>query len=440
VVPADATRFSVRDPDIARTLDVPGAQLVEHDPDVEIGQADELSGTAPLAVVSVDASAAEKGPRVVRAGRRVAASAGARLHSERVRRELRRRGYRHVALFPWDRDQVMRLPGALRPPQLALADRFPCRVVVVGRRGLREETAFERAVSEGGALAGLRLHPTWPFPRAGGLVALCNGSVLRVATGAGGHHVQAQRNALEALSAARPPAAVTVRVPQLLGDGRLGITRWSLEVRVAGVPAPHSLDSSLLDSCVDFLRALHGLGDCLAADEDVGRLSAHGRIVERVLPLDRRGALHELTRATESRLVEVARVFGHGDFCTSNLLVQGRQLTGVVDWEAASANSLPVVDLLHFHLLEVRRPNVYEWGTAIVDYLLPLMQRGGDTVIQSYLERVGLDLDPRTLEAMVTAYWLGRVSSQVGTYVERNRDPVWIERNIVRVLDALSGM
>ncbi len=66
------------------------------------------------------------------------------------------------------------------------------------------------------------------------------------------------------------------------------------------------------------------------------------------------------------------------------------------------------------------------------------MQRGDDAVIQSYLERVGVDLDQPTREAMVAAYWLGRVSSQVGTYVERNRDPVWIERNVVHVLDALS--
>ncbi|MGH3143796.1 MAG: hypothetical protein ACRDO9_11810 [Gaiellales bacterium] len=108
----------------------------------------------------------------------------------------------------------------------------------------------------------------------------------------------------------------------------------------------------------------------------------------------------------------------------------------MVDWEASSPSSLPVVDLLH--LLAVRRPNIYQWGTAIVDYLLPLMQRGDDAVIQSYLERVGVDLDQPTREAMVAAYWLGRVSSQVGTYVERNRDPVWIERNVVHVLDALS--
>jgi hypothetical protein len=110
----------------------------------------------------------------------------------------------------------------------------------------------------------------------------------------------------------------------------------------------------------------------------------------------------------------------------------------VVDWEGASPSSLPVVDLLHPHLLAVRRPNIYQWGTAIIDYLLPLMQRGDDAVIQSYLERVGVDLDQPTREAMVAAYWLGQVSSQVGTYVERNGDPVWIERNVVHVLDALS--
>jgi hypothetical protein len=112
----------------------------------------------------------------------------------------------------------------------------------------------------------------------------------------------------------------------------------------------------------------------------------------------------------------------------------------VVDWENANRFSLPVLDLLHLYLLAVRRPNVYQWGAALVGYLLPLMQRGGDAVIQSYLERVGVDLDQAAREAVVIAYWLGRVSFQLGTYVERNRDSAWIERNVVLVLDALSGI
>ncbi len=432
MVPSQASRFRVFDADIADTLARAGAQLVDDEPDVEIGPVERLSGEAPIAISNLSVSQPSSRSRVHRFASRVSAHADVRTRSERAGRALRQRGYSHIAVLPWDRGQVLRLPNLARPTRIALAERFPCQVVLVGSRHPRGETAFERAVTDAGKLVGFTLRPTWPLPRASGLVALCDESVLRVATGPGGRQIDAQTHALQALADASPPGPVAQRVSRILGEGQMGLTRWSLELRLLGVPAPHSLDGSLVASCVEFLVSLHGLG----GDADVDRGIEQAQILGSVLPPDLRKRLSELARRVDEALGEMPRGFAHGDFCTDNLLVHEGRLAGVVDWEAASSSYPPMFDLLH--LLATRHVNVYQWGPAIIHYLLPLMRRRGDTVIRDYLGRLGLDPDPPQLEALVAAYWLARASYQVGMYLDRGRDQVWIERNVTRVLETLA--
>ena len=432
VVPSEAFRFRVFDGDIADTLARAGAQLVDDEPDVEIGPVEQLSGEAPIAISNVGVSQASSRSQVHRIASRVRAHADVRTRSERAARALRQRGYSHIAVLPWDRDQFLRLPNVARPPRIALAERFPRQVVLVGSRQPRGETAFERAVSEAGKLMGFTLRPTWPLPRASGLVALCDEGVLRIATGPGGCQIDAQTHALQALAAASPPGPVAQRVPRILGEGQMGLTRWSFEMRLPGVPAPCSLEPSLVESCVEFLVALHGLG----GDGGFDRGVEQAQILGCVLSLDERKRLSELARRVDEALGEMPRGFAHGDFCANNLLTHEGRLAGVVDWEGTNSSCPPMLDLLH--LLAARGADVYRWGPAVTDYLLPLMRRGGDATIRSYLERLDLDPDPPQLEALVAAYWLARASYQIGMYVERGRDQVWIERNVTLVLETLA--
>lgn len=435
VVPFEAERFRVLDADLAHSLASAGAQLVDRDPDVEIGPVEALSGDAPIAITNLEIGLADMQSRVFQVAKRVRTHAVVRRNAERARQALRRRGYPFVTLLPWDRDQVLRLPELAPSTRVSLAERFPCRVAVVGSRRPRGETAFERAVSEAAIVVGCRLRPTWPLPRASGLVALCDESVLRVAIGPGGRQIEAQTHALQTLAASSPPDLVAFRVPRLLGDGKVGLTRWSLEARLPGLPAPHSLDGPLLASCLEFLAALHGLGD----GDHISRGLEQAQIVQRVLPRDQEQRLTELARDVDEALDDLPRGLGHGDFCTSNLLVHDGQLAGVVDWEAASRSAPPLLDLLHLSLLAARRPNIYQWGRAIVDYLYPLAQHGGDPVTRAYLERLGVDADPPRLEALVAAYWLARTSYQLGMYLDRARDSAWIEQNVSRVLETLAA-
>jgi aminoglycoside phosphotransferase (APT) family kinase protein len=348
---------------------------------------------------------------------------------------LRRRGYRHVTLLPWDRDQVLRV-GALAPPQrITAAERFPCRAVLVASRRPAGETAFERAVSEASRRLGCRVCPTWPSARASGLVSICDQGVLRVAIGQSGRQIDAHTQALAALAATSPPDVVALRVPAVLGQGQVGLARWSLETRLGGVPAPHSIDASLLAKCVEFLAALNRLGEAGVTR----RALEQSELVRPVLRRDAAERLRELAVRVDDVLDGVPRGFGHGDFCTSNLLVEDGELTGVVDWEAASASSAPLLDLVHMYLLTARRPNVYQWGAAVIDYLWPLLRRGRDPVIRSYLDRLGLEPDAAQLDALVVAYWLGRTSYQLAMYLDRAQDETWMEQNVSRVLETFTA-
>ncbi|HEX3268912.1 MAG TPA: aminoglycoside phosphotransferase family protein [Gaiellaceae bacterium] len=62
--------------------------------------------------------------------------------------------------------------------------------------------------------------------------------------------------------------------------------------------------------------------------------------------LDKLAAIYE-----RLRIDRVPRTFVHGDFWCGNLLRDRDRLTGVVDWEAASASGEPVRDLVRFALM-----------------------------------------------------------------------------------------
>jgi hypothetical protein len=262
---------------------------------------------------------------------------------------------------------------------------------------------------------------------------LLDSAVLRVALGPGGRQIAAQRAALAALAAAAPPPGVGERVPAVIAHGRNGLLCWSLERRLPGRAAPHSPHVSLLGECVDFAVGLHGLRGV----ESRPAATAQAETVAQVLADDAAQGLLALAASLDRDLAGLPRGFGHGDFCTYNLLVEGGRLAGVVDWEGAAPACLPLVDVLHLELHAVTRANVYEWGDAVTRHLLPAARHGPTALAAEYLRRLDLWPSPREREALAVAYWLDQVSGQLGSYFERRRDRAWIERNVDHVLAAL---
>jgi hypothetical protein len=432
VVPAAAMRFRVPDPDLAYTLTHAGARIVDDDPEVEIAPLRDLRAEAPFAIVPIGGRRASPMRRARQVSDRITASLGARGRAVDVRRELRRRGYTDVAVVPWDRDQVMRLPGIAAARSPSLPERFPRRMLVVASRRPAGPSALDHALAEAMRESGRPLVPTWPVPRASGPIMVLQSAVLRVAVGPGGHRLDAQQAALTMLADA-PHSVIARRTPALLAEGRVGLARWTLEQRLPGRAAPHALDRSLLDECTEFAAALHGI----AAGGDAPTAADQAETVVEVLPEEKARGLRALARRLDRDLAGLPRGFAHGDFCTSNLLVENGRLAGVIDWEGAGPARLPLLDLLHLRLLCATRAGVYEWGGAVTRQLLPAGNGPVASTVANALRDLGLSPSADEARALAAAYWLDRVSSQLGAYVERRRDRLWIERNVEQVVDSL---
>jgi Phosphotransferase enzyme family len=434
VVPVDATRFRAADPGIARTLRYAGARIVEEGAEVDLGAPGQIGGTARVAVVSVNTVVANVPSRLGQAVRRVARSAEARVRAEAARRALRRSGYDHVEVVPWDVEQVLRLPGMPRAPQLRASERLPRRAVVVATHGAPSPTAFEAAAAAAAAAAGDTSAASWPLVRAGSLVTLSAASVLRVALGPARERIDRQAAVLATLAAAPAGARLAGRVPAPIATGDAGLARWSVERRLPGEPAPERIPPALLADCLDFLAALERCEGTGGGVSSGARAEALGRLLpHHAAELAAAGA--SVDAATSS----LGRVFGHGDFWFNNLLVEGGRLSGVVDWEAAGPGRLPLLDLFQLTIVERMAGDPYGWGRAIVEHLLPACRAGGDALTRRYLAQTGRDLRPSELEALALAYWLDRAASQLTAHVGRLGDRAWLAANVDLVLAAARG-
>jgi Phosphotransferase enzyme family len=440
VLPAEATRFRVADPDLAANLEEAGAILVDAEPEVELaGAASELRGDADLAVVSIVGPESRAGHAAVRAGRRALRSLETRLLAALTRRELRRRGYPQTSVFLWDLALRVGLPGLTEAPS-SLAQRLSRYALVIGRKGEPGPTAVAAALEAAEQESGRKLEPHWSSMQPGLVALAVDGSLLRVAIGRTRDQIDNGFAALEALRAADPPAAVADRVPWPLARGKAGLADWSLERLLPGARPPREVPEPLLGDCVDFLTGLgrqHGDG---APAQPFAELA--GTVAEVASP-ESTALLQTLAQRLEARLSGVPRCFAHGDFFAGNLLAEEGRLTGVVDWDAAGPGRLPLLDLLHLTITRSARFADDEWGEAVLTRLLPLARAGGDQTIARYGVGIGVDLTPELLEALVLAYWLDYTAFQLRTHRIRRSQPRWIERNVERMVgsatEALAG-
>ncbi len=427
VVPAEARRFRVADRDLAACLADAGAELADAGAEVEIVRAAEaLRGEAPLAVVVVETLRRESRPLLVRALGRFVRSLETRLRAAQAQRALRGRGYENVSVLPWGLRERTRLPG-LQTPSRSLKEVLPERALAIGRRGPTAPTVLETVLAAAERDVGFELRPRWASVRAGVVLLAVDGAVLRVAIGPDSLQITTQLAALEALAGVDLPGRVAQRVPWPLAHGHTGLAAWSLERLLPGASPPRVTTPALLEDCLDFLVSLARIRD---AAESAASLVEQAEIVAEVCRPDSAGVARKLARDLERTLAAVPRGFGHGDFFHGNLLAEGDRLSGVLDWDAGGPGRLPLLDLCHLQLTRVDYGGDEQWGRAVLDRLLPSARDGGDDAVRRYCHRTGLEPDPKLLEALVLAYWLGYASYQLRAHEVRRSQPAWIEGNV----------
>jgi aminoglycoside phosphotransferase (APT) family kinase protein len=145
-------------------------------------------------------------------------------------------------------------------------------------------------------------------------------------------------------------------------------------------------------------------------------------------------AIRTLAASIAPDLEGLPGVIGHGDFWHGNLLLRpdGR-LAGVIDWDAGGEGALPLAYLLHL-VVAARVPRgSTAWGAEVANVL---SHPEPPSLVARHARTVGLPLDPAAHKALVTAYWLDRLATQVATYADRVARPRWLEANIAPVLRA----
>jgi hypothetical protein len=436
VLPASATSISCEDSELRARLAGVGVDTRSDHPHVVIGLTAPASGHPPCTVVVIGSERRARD----RHTRRVARAARKLVHHVRLRRRvsssarrLRRDGYRSVEVTLWDKGRPVGLPGAERGRTRGLA-RLPEQAVIRAVRAPGEATAFEAALQEASEIVGTPLRPQRVLPTSGVLVVLTPSHVLRVATGPAWKRLAHQAEVLQHLASTGLSDDMRPLLPQVVATDLTGITRWTLESRVPGTRAPATASPRLQR---DYLRFLVALFRADAPLEPVPPLADDAEAVGSLLGAGTATVLRDLAGRLEADLRGLPRGLAHGDFFPGNILVRGGRLSGVVDWDTAGARRLPLVDLLHLIASTSGRRGSLWWGPTIVDLLLPMARRGGSAAMHEYCQAVGIEVTTKGLEALVAAYWLGRVRYQLTTYDDRVERPTWLRRNVHQVLAAL---
>ena len=385
-------------------------------------------GSAQTAIVILDADA---GGLDTGAGGRLAVRvrdhAAMRLRAGRTRRQVAARGFA-TTVIPWDRGQVAHLPAPARSTTgLRAAERLPRRAVVVGHRATRDDpTILAASVAASGfraAAAGEGL--PWPLVRSGTLVALGDEVVLRVGIGAGRARLRRAHEVLERLSVSfdRPEL-----LPEIVGDGHAGLGEWTTERRLRGARSPAELAPRVADDVLDVLAALHAAGKTAPADAtDAGEaiastLGAGSRADDVLL----------VAKEIDEELQGLPGALGHGDFWHGNLLLDGDRLAGVIDWDAGGDGRLPFADALHLVVTaRVPRGSV-GWGVEVARELTA----APSPLVRRHAEAVRIPVDGAMHRALVGAYWLERLATQLSTYADRVVRPRWLATNVDPVLAA----
>jgi hypothetical protein len=437
VLPSQARRFRTDDPELGSLLTDAGAELIADGPDVEIADSSGLRGDASLAVVAFYRAHSDRGPRALRGARRVVDGLRTRFDLRRAGRRARKLGYETTSTIAWERSIPVVGLGLSKPSQSPLAHRFPLNALLIAHRHREARSTFDEAVGAGSRAIGQLLHPSRVvFGSSGVVVADLGPVILRLALGPARSRLVAQQKTLEQIRGLDPSGRLTARVPSLVAHGEVGLAAWALEKRLPG-RHPAGLDADLLTDSAEFLT---DLGRLTVDGSPRARFLSAAHEVGKACPNDRGEELGRLAANALDELADQPCCFLHGDFWTGNLLVEGKRLSGVIDWPEGGPDGLPMVDALHLQLSWIRQGTREPLGLAVANHLLPAAFADHE-VLRACLQLSDVQLTDREERALVVAYWLGALARELRDPDSRQHGDRarWERENIAPVLGVLQG-
>jgi aminoglycoside phosphotransferase (APT) family kinase protein len=243
-------------------------------------------------------------------------------------------------------------------------------------------------------------------------------------------------------------------LPTLLATGEVDGRAWLAETALPGQTGRTLLRdpterSRLLRRVADGIATIHSAGAARApvGDARVGAwVDARVAIVRSILEVGNHPATH-IARLDQLgwdlgstlRGQELSTGWIHGDLWPANVLVDpaGHQLTGLVDWDSAAPDELPLQDLLHLALTTRRLVERRALGEVIADLLGGAGWTSDDQAALGPAEDG--DLGPAVfdgLDAMTALrlYWLRAIELNVDRRPALARQRAWVRANVLSVL------
>lgn len=260
-----------------------------------------------------------------------------------------------------------------------------------------------------------------------------------------------QKTALAALHADPRLGEWSALLPTLLAEGEVDGQAYGVERMLPGLVAQQMLvhpadDLRMQIAAAAAIGELHRRTATLAAvnAERLERwIDEPLRLIEQVgmtPTIYNRGAMRRLSEELHQALTgrTLCLSWVHGDFVPGNILVapDGGKLTGIVDWELARPDDLPVLDVLQLLLSTRLLKQCCEVGDIVRTLLsgvewLPHEQALLDTA------QAALSGDPVNWRAMLLLCWLRHVAANLTKSTRYARNWWWVTRNIETVLQSL---
>ena len=421
LIPANASSACVHDRRLRRVLAAAGLELRDEGADLELGDAERVTGEAPIVIVPLSARSELPLGDLARRG---IASVQCLILTLRAYWRLRALGYARLRVVKWQLSREM-LADPLRSGSLRPAPR----AFVVASKNEPRASVLDEVLAQARRRSGLRLTPGRVVP-GHSLVVCCDDGILRLLLKPAAQVLVRSHAVLERIEREAPEGLRAI-APRALACEELGSVRWSLEERLSGTRAPTPLRNTLLEQAIGAIEMISQFG--LSREGELDFQSPAEAIATDVPQVAE--SVYRLARTLELRLAGLPSVAAHGDFWSGNLLVRGEQLVGVVDWDGFADASPPLFDAIHFYLN--RRPvPPHRWGDAFVKRVLPWARAGGDAVSRRLCASLDLSPSPELLELLAWAYWLRRASTMLEAPCDRRDDMRWVDRCIRHVLVA----
>jgi aminoglycoside phosphotransferase (APT) family kinase protein len=152
-----------------------------------------------------------------------------------------------------------------------------------------------------------------------------------------------------------------------------------------------------------------------------------------------RQKLNQLEQLLHSQIFgrELPFSWTHGDFWPGNLLIQPADgmIGGVVDWDRAAVDQIPLHDLLHLLAYTRKLQRRSELGEEIVSYLLPAaFSHYERALVKQAIEQLDLPASVDFFRAITLLYWLRFAATNLSRYPSFQRDSRWLKQNVFLVL------